>query len=155
MRVRCIAPYTAKMAMGHVASSAPGASQMYMSVLIGSCGSSGPVITLKPLWGSPGTELSTWSTGSLCCIRAIQRTRIASRPLRSYTAIQRYTALYTIQLYIAIHYTGYTTPLCGRAGSRAAGGRAQTIRWLLLDALKIRQRVHAWEMRIGMTHGSS
>ena len=102
MRVRCIAPYTAKMAMGHVASSAPGASQMYMSVLIGSCGSSGPVITLKPLWGSPGTELSTWSTGSLCCIRAIQRTRIASRPLRSYTAIQRYTlysytSLYTIQ----------------------------------------------------------
>ena len=102
MRERCIAPYTAKMAMGHVASSAPGASQMYMSVLIGSCGSSGPVITLKPLWGSPGTELSTWSTGSLCCIRAIQRTRIASRPLRSYTAIQRYTlysytSLYTIQ----------------------------------------------------------
>ena len=92
------------MAMGHVASSAPGASQMYMSVLIGSCGSSGPVITLKPLWGSPGTELSTWSIGSLslCCIRAIQRTRIASRPLRSYTAIQRYTlysytSLYTIQ----------------------------------------------------------
>ena len=62
--------------------------------------------------GSPGTELSTWSIGSLCCIRAIQRSRIASRPLRSYTAIQRYTALYTIQLYIAIHYTGYTTPLC-------------------------------------------
>ena len=106
------APYTAKMAMGHVASSAPGASQMYMSVPIGSCGSYDPVITLKPLWGSPGTELSTWSIGSLCCIRAIQRSRIASRPLRSYTAIQRYTALYTIQLYIAIHYTGYTTPLC-------------------------------------------
>ena len=75
---------------------------MYMSVPIGSCGSYDPVITLKPLWGSPGTELSTWSTGSLCCIRAIQRTRIASRPLRSYTAIQRYTlysytSLYTIQ----------------------------------------------------------
>ena len=111
MRERCIAPYTAKMAMGHVASSAPGASQMYMSVPIGSWGSYDPVITLKPLWGSPGTELSTWSIGSLCCIRAIQRSRIASRPLRSYTAIQRYTALYTIQLYIAIHYTGYTTPL--------------------------------------------
>ena len=85
---------------------------MYMSVPIGSWGSYDPVITLKPLWGSPGTELSTWSIGSLCCIRAIQRSRIASRPLRSYTAIQRYTALYTIQLYIAIHYTGYTTPLC-------------------------------------------
>ena len=49
------------------------------------------LITLKTLWGSPGTELSTWSIGSFCCIRAIQRTRIASRPLRSYTAIQRYT----------------------------------------------------------------
>ena len=84
---------------------------MYMSVPIGSCGSYDPVITLKPLWGSLGTELSTWSTGSLCCIRAIQHSRLASRPLRSYTAIQRYTALYTIQLYIAIHYTGYTTPL--------------------------------------------
>ena len=75
---------------------------MYMSVPIGSCGSYDPVITLKPLWGSPGAELSTWSIGSLCCIRAIQRTRLASRPLRSYTAIQRYTlysytSLYTIQ----------------------------------------------------------
>ena len=93
------------MAIGHVASSAPCTSQMYMSVPIGSCGSYDPVITLKPLWGSLGTELSTWSTGSLCCIRAIQHSRFASRPLRSYTAIQRYTALYTIQLYIAIHYT--------------------------------------------------
>ena len=64
---------------------------MYMSVPIGSCGSYDPVITLKPLWGSLGTELSTWSTGSLCCIRAIQHSRFASRPLRSYTAIQRYS----------------------------------------------------------------
>ena len=31
---------------------------MYMSVPIGSCGSCDPVITLKPLWGSLGTELS-------------------------------------------------------------------------------------------------
>ena len=71
------------------------------------------MITLKTLWGSPGTELSTWSIGSfLLYLRAIQRTRIASRPLRSYrqlysaihyTAIQPY--IDTIQLYIAIHYT--------------------------------------------------
>ena len=85
---------------------------MYMSVPIGSWGSYDPVITLKPLWGSPGTELSTWSIGSLCCIRAIQRSRFASRPLRSYTAIQRYTALYS---YTAIHrytlYMLYNTPL--------------------------------------------
>ena len=96
------------MAMGHVASSAPGASQMYVSVPIGSCGSWHPVVTLKPLWESPGTELSTWSIGSFCCIRAIQRTRLASRPLRSYTAIQRV-------LYSAIQYTAiqrYTLPYC-------------------------------------------
>ena len=98
--------------MGHVASSAPGASQMYVSVPIGSCGSWHPVVTHKPLWESPGTELSTWSIGSFCCIRAIQRTRLASRPLRSYTVLYSYTALYTIQLYIAIHYTTYATPLC-------------------------------------------
>ena len=62
---------------------------MYMSVPIGSCGSYDPVITLKPLWGSLGTELSTWSTGSLCCIRATQHSRFASRPLRSYTFLSR------------------------------------------------------------------
>jgi len=88
---------------------------MYMSVPIGSWGSYDPVITLKPLWGSPGTELSTWSTGSLCCIRAIQHARLASQPLRSYTAIQRYTALYSAIHYTAIHrytlYRLYNTPL--------------------------------------------
>ena len=49
---------------------------------------------------------------AIFAVYAIQRTRIASRPLRSYTAIQRYTALYIIQLYIAIHYTTYATSLC-------------------------------------------
>ena len=73
---------------------------MYMSVPVGSCGSYDPVITLKPLWGSPGTELSTWSTGSLCCKSyRIQHARLASdrlaAPVRSYTAIQRYAALYS------------------------------------------------------------
>ena len=132
MRERCIAPYTAKMAVGHVASSAPGASQMYMSVPIGSWGSYDPVITLKPLWGSPGTELSTWSIGSLCCIRAIQRTRIASRPLRSYTAIQRYTlysytSLYTIQ---AIqHPSGFwISILLGSFGPSATASSARPTR---------------------------
>ena len=85
---------------------------MYVSVPIGSCGSWHPVVTHKPLWESPGTELSTWSIGSFCCIRAIQRTRLASRPLRSYTVLYSYTALDTIQLYIAIHYTTYATLLC-------------------------------------------
>ena len=35
--------------------------------------------------------------------------------LHSYTATQRYTALYIIQLYSAIHYTTSTTPLWGLA----------------------------------------
>ena len=52
-----------------------------------------------------------------CCIALIrQHSRLASRPLRSYTAKQRYTpysytALYTIQLYSAIHDATYATPL--------------------------------------------
>ena len=83
---------------------------------MGPCGACHPVITLKTLWGSPGTELSTWYIGSFCCIRAIQRTCIASRPLRSYTAINK--ALYTIQLlYTSLYTTLYNlcnTPLWGR-----------------------------------------
>jgi hypothetical protein len=52
--------------------------------------------------------------GHFCCIHRYTRTRVASRPSRAiqlYSAIQRYTALYIIQLYIAIHYTTSTTPL--------------------------------------------
>ena len=100
--------------MGHVASSFPRSVpdvNNKISVTLGPCGSCHPVITLKTLWGSPGTELSTWSIGIVCCIRAIQGTRIASRPLRSYTAIQLYSAIH----YTAIHrYTLYNlcnTPL--------------------------------------------
>ena len=37
---------------------------------------------------------------------------------QSYTAIQRYTRLYTIQLYSAIHYTTSTTPLWGKRPQR-------------------------------------
>ena len=66
-----------------------------------------PVITLKPLWGSPGAEQSTWSIGSLCCTRAIQRTRLASRPLRSYS----YTA-----------HTLSVRSVLARARARGAGG---------------------------------
>ena len=78
---------------------------MQMSVAIGPYGSYDPVETPKPLWGSPGAELSTWTTFQFCCETAIHRTRIASRPSRAiqlYSAIQRYTlcsytSLYTIQ----------------------------------------------------------
>ena len=35
-------------------------------------------------------------------------------PLHSYTQLYSSTALYTVQLYSAIHYTTYTPPLCMR-----------------------------------------
>ena len=78
---------------------------MQMSVAIELYGSYDPVETPKPLWGSPGAELSTWATFQFCCETAIHRTRIASRPSRAiqlYSAIQRYTlysytSLYSIQ----------------------------------------------------------
>ena len=50
------------------------------------------------------------------------------KALQSYTAIQRYTALYSIQPYIAIHYTPSTTPLwwnsvyVARVGGTERGG---------------------------------
>ena len=52
--------YTAKMAVGHVASFDPGASQMKLSVAIELYGSYDPVETPKPLWGSPGTERTVY-----------------------------------------------------------------------------------------------
>ena len=51
MRVRCIAVYTAKVPIDHVASFAKGASQMQMSVAIGPYGSYDPVETPKPRSG--------------------------------------------------------------------------------------------------------
>ena len=39
------------------------------------------------------------------------------KAFQRYTAKQRYTALYSIQLYIAIHYTPSTTPLWVLCGS--------------------------------------
>ena len=44
---------------------------------------------------------------------AIHRSRIASRPLRNYAAIQRYTAPYTIQLYIAYSIQPMQHPSAG------------------------------------------
>ena len=41
----------------------------------------------------------------------IQHSRPVTRVLYSYTAYTAYTALYSIQLYSAIQYTAYTTPL--------------------------------------------
>ena len=51
--------YTAKVAVGHVASFDPGASQMQISVAIELYGSYDPVETPKPLWGSPEAEQRT------------------------------------------------------------------------------------------------
>ena len=99
--------YTAKVAVGHVASFDTGASQMQISVAIELYGSYDPVETPKPLWGSPGAELSTWTTFQFCCETAIHGHALRHGPPELYssdTAIHRYTALYTIQLYIAIVY---------------------------------------------------
>ena len=40
---------------------------MQMSAAIGPYGSYDPMETPKPLWGSPGAELSTWTTFQFCC----------------------------------------------------------------------------------------
>ena len=50
--------------------------------------------------------------GHSCCMNRIHVTRMGPRPPQSFTVIQRSTALYSIQLYIAspIHYTPSTTP---------------------------------------------
>ena len=58
--------------------------------------------------------------------KRIHVTRMGSRPSRAIQLNQRYTALYSIQLYIAIHYTPSTSPLWhvrdgGRRGRRGAG----------------------------------
>jgi hypothetical protein len=45
------------------------------------------------------------------CIRRYTSDTHCVTALHSYTAIQRYTALYIIQLYSAIHYTTSTTAL--------------------------------------------
>ena len=81
---------------------------MQMSVAIGPYGSYDPVETPKPLWGSPGAELSTWTTFQFCCETAIHGHALRHGPPELYS----YTALYIIQLYIAIQCTTSTTPLC-------------------------------------------
>ena len=68
---------------------------MQMSVAIGPYGSYDPVETPKPLWGSPGAELSTWTTFQFCCETAIHGHALRHGPPELYS----YTALYIIQLY--------------------------------------------------------
>ena len=46
-----------------------------------------------------------------CCIKRYTCYTHGVKAFQSYTAKQRYTALYSIQLYIAIHYTPSTTYL--------------------------------------------
>ena len=88
---------------------------MQMSVAIGPYGSYDPVETPKPLWGSPGAELSTWTTFQFCCETAIHGHALRHGPPELYS----YTALYIIQLYSAIQYTSYTPSLCLSSISRA------------------------------------
>ena len=46
------------------------------------------------------------------CIKRYTSYTRGVKEFQSYTAKQRYTALYSIQLYSAIHYTTSTSPLC-------------------------------------------
>ena len=84
---------------------------MQMSVAIGPYGSYDPVETPKPLWGSPGAELSTWTTFQFCCETAIHGHALRHGPPELYS----YTSLYSAIHYTAIHrytlYNLYNTPL--------------------------------------------
>ena len=86
---------------------------MQMSVAIGPYGSYDPVETPKPLWGSPGAELSTWTTFQFCCETAIHGHALRHSPPELYS----YTSLYSAIHYTAIHrytrtvYNLYNTPL--------------------------------------------
>jgi hypothetical protein len=56
-----------------------------------------------------------------CCIRRYTSDTRCVTALHSYTAIQRYTALYIIQLHSAIHYTTSNNTLWGRGGGKTRG----------------------------------
>ena len=62
----------------------------------------------KPPWGSPGAELSTWTT----FVKPLYTDTHCVTALHSYTTL--YSAIHytAIQLYSAIHSTTSTTPLC-------------------------------------------
>ena len=98
---------------------------MQMSVAIGPYGSYDPVETPKPLWGSPGAELSTWTT----FLKPLYTDTHCVTALHSYTAIQRYTALYNAIHYTAIQrytlYNLYNTPLPPGIRALVAGVSAQ------------------------------
>ena len=81
---------------------------MQISVAIELYGSYDPVETPKPLWGSPGAELSTWTTFQFCCETAIHGHALRHGPPELYSAIQRYT-LYSYTSLYTIQATGYTT----------------------------------------------
>ena len=64
--------------------------------------------TLIFIWDAPGSKLATWPTATFAVYIAIHGHALRHGPPELYS----YTALYIIQLYIAIHYTTSTTPLC-------------------------------------------
>ena len=85
----------------------------------------GNAVNAKTALGSPGAELSTWTTFQFFSVKQLYTDTRCVTALQSYTAIQRYTALYIIQLYIAIHYTPSTTPL-GAIARRAVGSSSNS-----------------------------
>ena len=118
MRVRCIALIQQRLPVDHVDSSVPGDPQSGLSVI--RVLSQGHIRSYTTLWEHSYTSGTLMGPNWLrvpwpfLLYKVLYNThpRLASRPLRSYTAIQRYTALYSaiqrytaIQPYIAIHFT--------------------------------------------------
>jgi hypothetical protein len=82
--------------------------------------------TLIFIWDAPGSKLATWPTATFAVYIAIHGHALRHGPPELYS----YTALYIIQLYIAIHYTTSTTPLAcaGSAGAAYKSGEAERAR---------------------------
>ena len=108
--------------------------------------------TPRPLWGSPGAELSTWTTFQFCCETAIHGHALRHGPPELYSAIQRYTLYsYTaIQLYSAIHYrlyNLYNTPLLvcpPRATANARGMPAKVAKQGCRHILNMYGEIWSW-----------
>ena len=66
--------------------------------------------TLICIWDAPGSKLATWPTATFAVYIALHGHALRHTALQSYTEIYSYTALYIIQLHIAIHYTTLQHP---------------------------------------------
>ena len=81
--------------------------------------------TLIFIWDAPGSKLATWPTATFAVYIAIHGHALRHGPPELYS----YTALYIIQLYIAIHYTTSTTPLWGDSDEAQSPGSKHLHLW--------------------------